>query len=214
MANARNATHEKLSIMKSMNCVSISIGIENGNDYIRKDILKRRESKEDIIRAVKDMNTLGIRTSSFNMLALPFDNRGTIMETISLNKESQVRYPNCGFFFPLDQTELKDISVKNGFCEENCNILDTNSPYLELDEISKEEIVKLRERFLLYVKMPQEFYLYIVRSEEDDKIGMMTLDYLYVIYDQCVFSNDGVWDAKGRESHYLNELKNIEKNYG
>lgn len=210
MTNAKNATYEKLSIMRDMNCVSISIGIENGNDHIRKDVLKRRESKEDIIRAVKDMNRLGIRTSAFNMFGLPFDTRDTIMETVKLNKDSEVRYPNCGFFFPLDKTELKEVSVSNGLCEESTNILDTNVPFLNLKGISKEELIKLRERFLLYVKMPESFYKYIERSEHDDNIGVELLNYLFDIYDKCVFKNDGFWKSS-QDKEYTQEMENILK---
>lgn len=209
MANAKNATYEKLSLMKVMNCVSISIGIENGNEEIRTKVLKRRETKEEIIRAIKDMNSLGIRTSAFNMLGLPFDSRETIMETIALNKESEVRYPNCGFFFPLDKTELKVVSVENNFFQDGDSLADTNSPCLNLTEISKEELIKLRERFLLYIKMPDVFYPYIERSEVSDAVGKNLLNYLYQIYEKCVFEKDGFWDASGEEKLYLKKLDSL-----
>ncbi len=135
--------------------------------------------------------------------------RETIMETISLNREAQVRYPNCGFFYPLDKTELKDISIENNFYREGDDISDTNSPCLTLDDISREELIKLRERFLLYVKMPKTFYKYIELSEKEDEVGLQLLSYLYSIYEECIFENDGIWKSKESEDFYIAGLNNI-----
>ncbi|KPA15411.1 Elongator protein 3/MiaB/NifB domain protein, partial [Candidatus Magnetomorum sp. HK-1] len=115
MANAKNITPQKVKLLKDMGCVSISIGIETGNDHLRKNILKRNENKEDIIRAVHLLNDAGIRTSSFNMLGIPFETRSTFMETVAINKESEIQYPNIVFFYPLENTELREISIKNNF---------------------------------------------------------------------------------------------------
>jgi len=210
MANAHNLTEEKIDLLKQMNCVSISIGIETGNESMRKNILKRKETVEEIIRAVQMLNDAGIRTSAFNMLGIPFENRSTIMETIELNKKSQVRYPNTVFFYPLEDTQLREIAVKHGFFNNSTDaIFDDIRPNLTLPDISSEELIALRERFVLYVKMPQEYYKYIKRSEQQDKIGKRLTAELYKIYDKCVFLNDGVWDDQGRNEKYLNRLEQM-----
>ncbi|MFI5151677.1 MAG: B12-binding domain-containing radical SAM protein [Bacteroidia bacterium] len=92
MVNAHNITKEKIELLAQMNCVSISIGIETGNEKLRKEVLKRHETKEEIIKAIHLLNDAGIRTCAFNMLGIPFETRKTIMETIELNRKSQVRY--------------------------------------------------------------------------------------------------------------------------
>jgi radical SAM superfamily enzyme YgiQ (UPF0313 family) len=119
MANAHTINEEKIALLKKMNCVSVTLGIETGNEYLRKNILKRVETKEEIINAFKMLNRAGIRTSAFNMLGIPFENRKTVMETIELNRRAEVRYPNAGFFFPLEKTELREIAIKNGFFDGN-----------------------------------------------------------------------------------------------
>jgi len=210
MINARNVTDEKIALLKKMNCVSVSIGFETGNERLRKDVLKRHETKEEIIQAVHKLHAAGIRTSSFNMLGIPFETRDTIMETIELNKKSGVQYPNTVFFHPYEGTELHDVSVKNGlFSDENVDPYCYSRPKLQFSDMSTEELIAIRERFLLYVKFPKEYYEYIERSEQSDAVGQGLTAVLYGIYETCVFSNDGCWNAKGRDSEYLARLAQI-----
>jgi len=209
-ANARNLTKEKVGLLKRMNCASVSIGIENGNTHLRKDILKRRESKEEIIRAVGMLNDAQIRTSSFNLIGIPFEDRSTILDTIKLNRDAGVRYPNVGFFFPLEGTDLREIAIRNGFFDDSHGaVFDDLHPILHFSEISGEELVALRERFTLYVKMPKEYYKYIERSERPDEIGLKLTEEIHKIYDECVFLNEGVWTDRGKNRNYLHRLEQI-----
>ena len=210
MANARNITPHKVSLLKKMNCVSISIGIETGNERLRREVLKRKETKEQIIEAVKLMNAAEIRTSAFNLLGIPFETRSTIMETIELNRQSEVRYPNTVFFYPLEGTALRKMSLQNGlFREDSVLIFNDSYPTLTLPDISKEELIALRERFNLYVKLPREFHRFIERSERPDPIGKKLTDFLWEIYDSCVFPNDGYWDDRGEKKEHLERLEKL-----
>ena len=156
------------------------------------------------------LNDAGIRTSSFNMLGIPFETRSTIMETIELNRASQVQYPNTVFFYPLEKTKLKEIAIKNGFYNNRVkNIFDDINPSLNLPGISSEDLVALRERFVLYIKMPKEYYKYIERSEKPDGIGKKLTEELYKIYDESIFLKGGKWDDEGRGREYLNYMESI-----
>ncbi|MDD5669795.1 MAG: radical SAM protein, partial [Candidatus Omnitrophica bacterium] len=208
--NARNITDNKVRLLKKMNCVSVTIGIETGNHYLRKEILSRKETEDDIIRATHVLNDAGIRTSAFNMLAIPFETRSTVMETISLNRKAEVRYPNAGFFFPLDGTRLREISIENRFFDPaSVAVFQNDTPTLHFPDITSEELIKLRERFVLYIKMPESFYIYIERSEKEDETGKALTKVLYQIYEECVFAHDGVWNDSGKIDDYMKKLKKI-----
>lgn len=152
MANARSVTVRKAMLLKEMGCVSVSMGFEAGNPIIRQ-ILKRRETKEEIVAATKLLNAYDIRTSSFNMIGLPFDTEETILETIRLNADSRVQYPNVSFFFPLEGTKLRDISIEYGFFkpEENAEFR-TDRPVLKLPEIPPEGLMYYFTNFARLVK--------------------------------------------------------------
>lgn len=210
MANAKNIDEEKCALLKRMGCVSVSLGIETGNTRLRHEILLRNETVEDIVRATELLNNAGIRTSSFNMLAIPFENRDTIMETVEVNRQAKVRYPNVVFFFPLEGTELRRISVSNGFFDPSSDaVFMQDEPALTLPDISRQELMALQQRFALYVKLPRKFFPYIKRSEIQDSIGQRLTMTLFSIYDQCVFQNDGSWDDQIDVSMHINALDNI-----
>lgn len=210
MAHARSLGAEKVALLKQMNCVSISIGIETGNEALRRNVLKRSESKDDIIEAVHRLNDAGIRTSGFNMLGIPYETRATVMETIELNRESGVRYPNTVFFYPLEGTELRDMAIQGGFFDgDKDSMFDDVNPSLTLNAIAAAELVALRERFVLYVKLPREYFRYIERSEQRDRVGEELTEALFSIYDECVLLSDGVWKGGGRDEHYLSTLQRI-----
>lgn len=196
MANARNITPEKVALLKQMNCVSVSIGIETANEHLRRDILKRRETKEDIVRAVHMLNDADIRTSGFNMIGVPHETRETVLETIALNREAEVDCSDPGFFYPLEGTELYELSVKQGLFSPSADHgYDDVNPSLNLPGITHDELVALRERFVLYVKLPPEYLPYVTRSEADDEVGRNLTDALLRIYDSAVLMNDGRWDS-------------------
>jgi len=210
MTNAHTLTREKVDLLRQMNCLSISIGIETGNDAMRRDLLERKEKKSEIVQAIHMLNDAGIRTSGFNMLGIPFETRSSIMETIDLNRQSRVRYPNTSFFYPLEGTRLREIALKLGLIDEQAeSVYDSSRPTLTLPGISADELIALRERFVLYVKMPREYHKYIERSEKGDTVGGWLTEELYRIYDECVFRNDGLWNDHGRSNEHLELLEKI-----
>ena len=207
MANARNITPEKVALLQKMNCVSVSIGIETANQHLRQDVLQRHESKDDIIRAVHMLNDAGMRTCGFNMIGIPHETRATIMETIALNRETGVQCPDTGFFYPLEGTALCDLSLSEGLFSPSTDVdYDDVNPNLHLPGIAHDELVALRERFVLYVKLPPDYFPYIERSEADDETARSLTELLLRIYDEAVLFNNGRWDAARRVGDDLREL--------
>ncbi|HPM42501.1 MAG TPA: radical SAM protein, partial [Candidatus Omnitrophota bacterium] len=78
---------EKVKIAKEMGCVAMSIGVETGNEKIRKYVLGRNISNEQIKRAVDTVKKHGIKISTFNMVGLPGETKKNVFETIRLNKD-------------------------------------------------------------------------------------------------------------------------------
>lgn len=208
--NTRFVTSEKIELLKKMGCVTVTVGIETGNDWLRQEVLKRVETKEEIIKGVKMLKEAGIRTSTFNMLGLPFETRETVIETIALNREAGVQYPIAQFFFPLEGTPLRELAIKQGLLKsDSLLVFQNDEPSLSLPSISKEELKKLHERFVLYIKMPKEFYKYIERSEKNDHTGRALTEELQRIYDEYVFSNNGAWNDKGKMPEIIQRLEGI-----
>lgn len=207
MANARNVSAAKAELLAAMNCRSISLGFETGSEKIRREVLKRAESSDQIVKATQILNAAGIRTSSFNMLGLPFETRQTFFETVELNRRSGVLWPNVNFFFPYEGSELRQVAVENGFFNDNSDaVYLSDRPALKLPGIGEAELVALRERFVLYVKLPKSFWPQIERSEKPDEAGRKLTEKLYQIYEQNVQANGGRWPDSADEKSLLHSL--------
>ena len=110
----------------------------------------------------------------------------------------------------MEGTELRKIAIDNGFYADNEKAtFDDKRPSLKLPNISEEELIILRERFALYVKMPTSYYKYIKRSEVSDETGKKLIKELNSIYDKCVFQNNGMWNDSGNSAEHFNRLKKI-----
>jgi anaerobic magnesium-protoporphyrin IX monomethyl ester cyclase len=152
-AHAKSVTKEKAKMLKEMGCVSVSMGIETGNERLRTDILRRVETQEDIIRGFGILQDAGIRTVAFNMLALPFETRQTYQETVRLNRQAGVDVSYADFFYPFEGTELRDIAIKAGYFDHRtADVYRRDVPALKFKDISDQEWVDMRNNFQEEVK--------------------------------------------------------------
>lgn len=149
MVNPKTVTKAKARLLSDMSCVSASIGVESGSDPIR-EMLGRRESKEDIINGVRLLKENGIKTVAFNMIGLPYETEEAIIETIRLNAEAGIDVPNVSFFHPLPHTPLGNISVSNKFWKGED--FTQGEPSLDLPEISREKLKHYFKNFYYMVK--------------------------------------------------------------
>ncbi|MEW6095645.1 MAG: radical SAM protein [bacterium] len=102
-------TKEIAKIAKSGGCIRISIGIESGNDWLRKEILNRYITKQQILDAFSICNELGIKTLSYNMIGLPFETRRKILDTIQLNAKVRPHGIQVSIFYPYQGTKLFEV---------------------------------------------------------------------------------------------------------
>ena len=151
--NPKSVTEEKARLMKDMGCVSISMGLETGNPKLRQDMLKRSDSIDDVIRAFKTFKKVGIRTSSFNMLGIPFETWETYQETIELNKRAEVMAPYIHIYYPFEGTPLRKVAIENGFFDP-----ETAPPYsrerssMVFPNLSPDDLQQMRDEFVERIK--------------------------------------------------------------
>lgn len=104
-------TEEGYRLLKESGCNNIYVGVECGNEAFRKDILNKPIKNEDIKAHFRILKSLGIRTTTFNMIGLPFETKALIQETIDLNREIGACYPLFFSYQPLVGTQLYDLCI-------------------------------------------------------------------------------------------------------
>ena len=113
------ATEKNIRILGKHQCNTVGIGIESGSERVRKEILNRRYSNEQLLRIADELHDNGIKVRTFNMIGLPGENEAEIWETISLNRQMKVEYPRGAIFTPFPNTRIVDYAKERGFLGED-----------------------------------------------------------------------------------------------
>lgn len=104
---------ETISLLKKAGCEEVQIGVESGNEEVRKSLLKRRVSDEQLIKALRLCREAGFRVYSYNMLGLPSEDFAGMLDTVKVNaKHSDIS--QVTIFYPYKGTMLYDLCKENG----------------------------------------------------------------------------------------------------
>lgn len=162
---------ERIEILKYINCISVSLGIEVGDKEQREKMLNRYIKDETIINAFKLLHEAKIRSASYNIIGFPEDTREKIFKTIKLNKKCKPDFINVFLFCPFPKTQLREDCLKDD-CLEITDVVDyLKTSIIKNKNLSKEELYGLFRTFRYYIKFPEYLYPLIKRAEEFDEIG-------------------------------------------
>jgi anaerobic magnesium-protoporphyrin IX monomethyl ester cyclase len=162
-------TEEKIRLAKEMGCVAMSVGIETGNEEIRRQILKRYISNQQMKEALRMMRDYDIKLSTFNMIGLPGETRENVYETIRLNKELEVPNANVYILYPFPGTRIYDDfnisldSYKHIPFGEDAHIFN-------LSKMTKEDLLFFQRAFNLFLVLPENYWNEIEQSKRDRRL--------------------------------------------
>ncbi len=89
-------------------CVALGIGIESGSEKIRKNVLNRNISDEEIINSFHLAKSKGLSTWSFNMIGIPGEQVDDLRATIRLNEMAGVDFVRVSVYTPYPGTVLSE----------------------------------------------------------------------------------------------------------
>ncbi len=111
-------TESSIKLFKKANCSQINIGIESGDQDMRKNVLNRNMSNEQIVSAFQLARQYRISTYSFNMIGFPGETIDNFKKTIRLNQLVQPDKMQISIFYPYPGTRLETISREKGLIGE------------------------------------------------------------------------------------------------
>lgn len=100
--------------LKKANFSFINIGLESGSERIRRQILKRNYSNQDVINAVMLAKKYGLKAALFNMIGIPGETLNDFKKTIEVNRQCQPDWHNTSIFFPYPGTGLYSLCKNKG----------------------------------------------------------------------------------------------------
>ena len=145
---------EKLEALKSGGCDLLRIGIESGNENIRKEVLNRNVGNEAIIRKIRLARSKGLRVLTYNLIGLPNETREIIIETIKINLECGTDLVKMATFYPYEGTKIYSLCKEKGLINEESQ--ETTLTYfdrsiLNFDESYKADLSRMQKYFDVYL---------------------------------------------------------------
>jgi len=146
-ARVNAVTKEELKLLKQAGCIRASIGIEVGDPNIRNKILKRNQSDEQIIQTFKWAREVGLKTYSFNMIGVPYEDEAAIQKTIELNRKSNPDYIGVSIFNAFKGTELYEVCKKNNWLKPEVSESYFQSSNVNHPNFTIKRLKKIRDQF-------------------------------------------------------------------
>lgn len=107
-------TDETVGLLADMGCTQVYLGIESGNEELRRRALGRTMSNEQLVTDIERLHAAGMRVFAYNMVGLPGETRATALLTPKLNAEARVDDACISVFSPYPSTVLYDVSIRDG----------------------------------------------------------------------------------------------------
>lgn len=102
---------------KRTNVSFVNVGLESGSERIRREILKRNYSNEDVIQVVAAARRHGLRIVFYNMVGLPGETPSDFEETVRMNRECEPNWYYLEIFYPYQGTALFKLCEANGWVQ-------------------------------------------------------------------------------------------------
>lgn len=100
-----NLDEKRVLTLASANCQIIRIGIEAGNERIRREVYRKKVTNEKLESIIKLCHDNGIHITGYNMIGGPGEDLGTLWDTFSLNFKNKVDRPIFFTYRPLPATD-------------------------------------------------------------------------------------------------------------
>jgi radical SAM superfamily enzyme YgiQ (UPF0313 family) len=137
-------------------CFRVCMGIECGSEVIRRNVLKKNFTNDDVIRAAKIIKDHGIKILTNNMMGIPDETLDDALETVRINVKIKTDYPWCSIFQPYPKTPLADYAIEKGYLK-TMDVDSFDPTFFEGSVLAMKDIdaiVNLQKFFYVAVRFP------------------------------------------------------------
>ena len=149
---------EIIDALKAAGCYSIFIGLDSGNDFIRNEVLHKKQNNQDLMDICHYMKSVDLQPVISNIVGLPFETPKMHRDTVQINKElykdkvffspSFGATPKIWVFDPWPGTELFRVCKEEGWMKSDQRIHKVyRQSSLNMPQFSPKQIDRLYRRF-------------------------------------------------------------------
>ncbi len=137
-----------LAMLKDAGLYNVRVGVESGNERIRREVMNRYMTNDQIERMFGWLHELDIKARTFNIVGVPGDTPETIRDTMRLNERILPDVVQVSMFYPYPGTHLYEVCRSKGYLsgEERSNFFDKES-VLNIPDLPRETIKGLYSEF-------------------------------------------------------------------
>ena len=184
------ATDERMKLFKEAGCLSVTFSIESASEKIRKELLNRYMTNEQILSGIEVLRKYNIMFRTQQMLGLPTTTIEDDLELLKLNCKIKPLVAWTSIFSPIRGTPIAEFCVKEGYYDgKNDDIADTlfSHSVLNFPEKRKKQIAVLNKVFRVLCHLPRGYEMGKELMESDctmDDFYKITKNNLYdAMYD-------------------------------
>ncbi len=107
-ARAELVTEKNVAYIKNAGCIAVWIGVEAGDEVVRKELLNRNNTDSVTINCVRLLQNAEISIVTENILGLPETSIADDFKTLELNRMLKPSYANPSIYQPYPGTALGD----------------------------------------------------------------------------------------------------------
>lgn len=149
------ATEKTIGLLRKAGCVSITIGLETGDEETREQILRRKMSDEFLLNVCSIIKKNGIRLFAHNILGIPESPLENDFKTLEFNIRCGVDYADVNVYAPLPETDLGIYAQQHDMvCYDISNINFSPFGNISTTAPNKREVENLCDLFMVFVKFP------------------------------------------------------------
>ena len=115
LINPNLVTEDLVGVLKKAGCHSVMMGIETGNERLRKKILDRYVSNDTMLKAFRVFRDFNIKVFSNTMLGLPDSGLKEDLESLEFTLQCNPCYSGFTVFTPFPGTKLHQFSRDHGY---------------------------------------------------------------------------------------------------
>lgn len=111
---ANTVTEETAGQLAAAGCYCLRMGIESGDERVRRDILAKRVSNEAIAAAAAHTRRHGMKLVTYNIYGCPTESLEDALRTYELNRDLHVTFPQCSILQPYPGTPIRELAESMG----------------------------------------------------------------------------------------------------
>jgi radical SAM superfamily enzyme YgiQ (UPF0313 family) len=140
-------TDEKAQRLKEAGCTGVTFAVECGDPEIRKNLLQRNMTDEQIFKGVELLHKYGFKIRTENMLGLPGESLSQMLKTLKINAKIRPTIGWCSIFQPYPRLPLGEYAYQKGYWSGKGEYSETFFETTMLNTPLKKEVINLQRLF-------------------------------------------------------------------